>query len=116
MIGVSVLAMPALYTAGGTVVGLFALVFVVTWCFGSLLSVKASAASDFWGTKHAGINYGLLFTAYGVAGVIGPRLGSAIFVRTGSYRAAFQIAAALAFVALICELLARRPARAGAAG
>jgi predicted MFS family arabinose efflux permease len=110
-IGVSVAAMPALYAAGGYAGGLFAGVFVVYWCFGTLLSVNASAAADFWGTKHAGINYGMLFTAYGVAGVIGPRMGAKIFDDTQGYQAAFQIAAALAAVALVCELLARRPKR-----
>jgi OFA family oxalate/formate antiporter-like MFS transporter len=71
--------------------------------------VNASTAADFWGTKNAGINYGLLYTAYGVAGIIGPRIGAAMFDQHGHYRIAFTTAAALAAVALGCELLARRP-------
>ena len=109
MIGVSVVAMPLLYAAGGTVAGLYAAVFVVYWCFGTQLSVNASTTADFWGTKNAGINYGLLYTAYGVAGVIGPRIGSWVFVEFHSYRIAFDVAAVLAGVAFVCELLARRP-------
>lgn len=110
MIGVSVLAMPLLFTAAGTVAGLYAAVFVVYWCFGTQLSVNASTTADFWGTRHAGINYGLMYTAYGVAGVIGPRIGSWVFDRSHSYRTAFDVAAGLAAVALVCELIARRPA------
>jgi OFA family oxalate/formate antiporter-like MFS transporter len=110
MIGVSIVAMPLLFAAAGTAVGLYAAVFVVYWCFGTQLSVNASTASDFWGTKNAGINYGLLYTAYGVAGVIGPRIGSWAFVEFHSYRIAFDVAAGLAAVALVCELIARRPA------
>ncbi|MCA1684577.1 MAG: OFA family MFS transporter [Planctomycetia bacterium] len=109
MIGVSVAAMPLLYLVGGSVPGLFAMVFVVYWCFGTQLSVNASTAADFWGTKNAGINYGMLYTAYGVAGVIGPRIGSTLFDKYHSYQAAFDAAAVLAAVALVCELLARRP-------
>src|SRR4029077_17278069 len=61
MIGISIVAMPALYAAGGDL-GLVCLaVFVVYWCYGTQLSVNGVAASDFWGTRNAGINYGLLF-------------------------------------------------------
>src|SRR5262249_40735105 len=75
MIGICVVAMPALYAAGSHVVLLYAAVFAVYWCYGTQLSVNGAAASDFWGTKNAGINYGILFTAWGVAGIIGPRIG-----------------------------------------
>jgi OFA family oxalate/formate antiporter-like MFS transporter len=113
MIGVSVVAMPLLHPAASTVPGLYAAVFVVYWCFGTQLSVNASTAADFWGTTNAGLNYGLLFTAYGTAGVLGPRVGSALFERYHDYHAAFYAAAGLAAVAFCCELLARRPVRPG---
>lgn len=111
MIGISVLAMPALYAAGSNVALLYAAVFVVYWCYGTQLSVNGAAASDFWGTKNAGINYGILFTAWGVAGIIGPRIGGVLFDRYHNYQAAFYTAAGLAAVALLCELGARRPVR-----
>ena len=84
--------------------------FLVYWCYGTQLSVNGSAASDFWGTKNAGINYGLLFTAWGVAGIIGPRIAGVLYDKYHNYQAAFYAAAALAAVALLCELLVRRPA------
>jgi MFS family permease len=71
--------------------------------------VNGSATSDFWGTKNAGINYGMLFTAWGVAGIIGPRIGGVLYDKYHNYQAAFYTAAALAAVALLCELLAKRP-------
>src|SRR6266436_6671113 len=74
MIGVSIVAMPALYAAGGNLAALYLAVFVVYWCSGTQLSVNGAAASDFWGTKNAGVNYGMLFTAWGSAGIIGPRI------------------------------------------
>ena len=76
---------------------------------GTQLSVNGVAASDFWGTKNAGINYGILFTAWGVAGIIGPRIGGVLYDRYHNYQAAFYTAAALAGVALLCEMGARRP-------
>src|SRR5438067_808142 len=51
MIGISAVAMPALYAAGGNVALLYAAVFVVYWCYGTQLSVNGVAASDFWGTR-----------------------------------------------------------------
>ena len=36
---------------------------------------RGSATPDFRGTKKARINYGMLFTAWSVAGIIGPRIG-----------------------------------------
>ena len=109
MIAVSAVAMPILYKVGGNVALLYFMVFVVYWCYGTQLSVNASTTSDFWGTKNAGINYGLLFTAWGVAGIIGPRIGGKFFDKYKNYEYAFYTAAGLAVVALLCELIAKRP-------
>jgi OFA family oxalate/formate antiporter-like MFS transporter len=110
MIGISIVAMPVLYAAGGNVAALYLAVFVVYWCYGTQLSVNGVATSDFWGTRNAGINYGMLFTAWGVAGLIGPRIGGTLFDKYHDYQAAFYSASALAAVALVCEMFARRPA------
>src|SRR6266496_1501254 len=109
MIGISMIAMPILYLVGSNVLLLYVMVFIVYWCYGTQLSVNASTTSDFWGTKNAGLNYGMLFTAWGVAGIIGPRIGGKLFDTYKNYQAAFYTAAALSVVALVFELLARRP-------
>jgi len=120
MIAISAVAMVILPHTGGLVavpVLMYVVIFVVYWCYGTQLSVNASTTSDFWGTKNAGINYGILFTSWGVAGVIGPRIGGLMFDKYKDYQAAFYWAAGLAGIALICEFLAKRPsepARAGA--
>ena len=110
MIAVSAVAMPVLYHVGGHGLLFFVMVFIVYYCYGTQLSVNASTTSDFWGTKNAGINYGILFTAWGVAGIIGPRIGGVLYDKYQNYQAAFYTAAVLALVALLAELLARRPA------
>src|SRR5713226_7978673 len=109
MIAISAVAMPILYAVGSNVTLLYIMVFVVYWCYGTQLSVNASTTSDFWGTKNAGINYGLLFTAWGAAGIIGPRIGGKFFDKYHNYEYAFYTAAVLAAIALLCELAARRP-------
>src|SRR3989454_7591899 len=114
MIALSAIAMPILYAVGANVTLLYILVFAVYWCYGTQLSVNASTTSDFWGTKNAGINYGLLFTAWGVAGIIGPRIGGVLFDKYKNYKAAFYTAAVLAVIALLCEFIAKRPKVPGA--
>ena len=109
MIAVSMISMPLLYLAGSNVSFLYVMVFIVYWCYGTQLSVNGSATADFWGTKNAGINYGMLFTAWGVAGIIGPRIGGVLFDKYKNYQMAFYTAGVLAAVALVAELMARRP-------
>ena len=55
------------------------------------------------------MNYGMLFTAWGVAGIIGPRIGGVLFDKYHNYQMAFYTSAVLAAVALLAEFLARRP-------
>jgi OFA family oxalate/formate antiporter-like MFS transporter len=110
MIAISMIAMPILYQVGSSVGPLYVVVFIVYWCYGTQLSVNGSTAADFWGTKNAGINYGMLFTAWGIAGIIGPRIAGVLFDKYKNYQMAFYTAGGLALVALLCELAAKRPA------
>jgi OFA family oxalate/formate antiporter-like MFS transporter len=80
---------------------------VVYWCYGTQLSVFASTTADFYGTRNLGINYGLLFTAWGVAGILGPQIAGRVFDSSGDYRYAFYSAAALAIVSFVSLLVAR---------
>ncbi len=109
MIGISAVAMPVLYLTGSSVGLLYVMVFVVYWCYGTQLSVNASTTSDFWGTKNAGINYGLLFTAWGVTGYFASKVAGKLFETYKDYKYAFYTAGVLAIVALVCETLAKRP-------
>ncbi|MDZ4338928.1 MAG: OFA family MFS transporter [candidate division NC10 bacterium] len=109
MIGVSALSMFLLFHVGASVAMLYLMVFVIYWCYGTQLSVNASTSADFWGTKNVGANYGILFTAWGVAGIIGPRIGGQLYDKFGNYEYAFYVAGVLSIVALVFEFIARRP-------
>jgi OFA family oxalate/formate antiporter-like MFS transporter len=93
----------------GTVPLLFGSVFLIGYCYGSQLAVFPSAAADFFGIRNLGNNYGLLLTAWGVAGIIGPMAGGRIFDATKSYATAFLIAAVLAFLAAAVIATVRPP-------
>lgn len=109
VLAVSSIAMPSLYWVGTHVAALYVLIFVVYFCYGTQASVNPSAVSEFWGTRHAGANYGLLFTAWGFAGILGPTIGGVLFDKYKNYGVAFYTAAAISVIALICVLAAERP-------
>jgi OFA family oxalate/formate antiporter-like MFS transporter len=81
--------------------------------FGGNFALFPSATADYFGTKNLGINYGWIFTAYGVAGILGPVVGGVLFDATERYVLAFVFAGLLCFVAAAASVvvwgLARRP-------
>ncbi len=82
---------------------------LIGFCFGGNFALFPSATADYFGTKNIGSNYGLVFTAYGVAGVLGPFLAGVM-----DYAAVFPLLGIIAFLALalaiIAEYLTRRKA------
>ena len=96
----SAIAMPALFLFREQTLLLYMLVVAVYWCYGTQLSVFASTTADMYGTRNLGMNYGLLFTAWGAAGIIGPMIGAWAYDAFGGYRYAFYAASVLAFVAV----------------
>jgi nitrate/nitrite transporter NarK len=78
---------------------------VVGFSYGACLSLFPATAADRWGTKNLGLNYGILFTAWGVGGVFGPVLAGRIADATGSYELAYQIAAGLLVAASLLAML-----------
>jgi len=112
MVLVSAVAMPMLFLWRQEVLPFYILVGVVYWCYGTQLSVFASTTADFFGTKNLGMNYGVLFTAWGAAGILGPYIAARVFDEFADYRYAFFAAAALALVAFAALSVARPPQRA----
>ena len=115
MVLLSAAALPVFYLFAGQVVLFYLLLIVIYYCYGTLLSVFASTCADFYGTRNMGVNYGLLFSAWGVAGIVGPVIAGRVFDATGDYQLAFFIAAGLAVVSLAALMLARQPGREAAA-
>jgi MFS transporter, OFA family, oxalate/formate antiporter len=109
IIVLSMVATPMLYLERTHLLIFFALLFIVYYCYGTQLSVYTALAGDFYGTKYLATNYGVLLLAWGLAGVMGPVIGSRVFVSTGSYRYAFFGSAVLACAALGTLALVRTP-------
>lgn len=82
---------------------------LVGFNFGGNFALFPSATADFFGTKNIGINYGLVFTSYGVAGLLGPVLGGKVFDATQSYSQAFIIAGGLCIFASVLAFITKAP-------
>ena len=112
MIIVSMVATPSLYIFREQPLAFYTLLFFVYYCYGTQLSVYTALAGDFYGTKYLATNYGVLLLAWGFAGVLGPLIGSRVFVSTGTYQYAFFGSAGLALAALVLLSIIRPPAAA----
>ena len=109
MVLLSAVALPLFFLLAGQVALFYLLLVVIYYCYGTLLSVFASTCADFYGTRNMGVNYGLLFSAWGVAGIVGPVIAGRVFDATGTYEVAFYVAAGLSVVALAALMLAKPP-------
>ncbi len=78
---------------------------VVGFNYGACLALFPATTADYWGTKNMGLNYGILFTSWGVGGIIGPILAGKIADATGSYALAFSVASGLLLFAVFLAMI-----------
>jgi len=78
---------------------------LIGFCFGGNFALFPSATADFFGSKNVGKNYGVMFTAYGIAGITGALVAGPIVDATGSYFIAFIVTGVLAIIAVLFTLV-----------
>jgi OFA family oxalate/formate antiporter-like MFS transporter len=106
-------------TVGSSSGAMFTLSLVLVYfTWGEIYSLFPSTVGDYFGTRHATSNYAVLYTAKGVASIIGAGVGSMLYERTGSWSSGFYGSAAMALVAagLAVGLRAQRSAAAKTVG
>jgi OFA family oxalate/formate antiporter-like MFS transporter len=122
--GIALLALDFLRPYGLFLTG----VSLVGLCFGGFLALYPALTADYFGTKHYGVNYGWMFTAYGAGGLVGPYLAASLmrvvsnvpyeakdaagaivqkFFAVGDYRPAFIVSGIVCLVAAGLVLLLR---------
>ena len=114
MFGIQAVAVASIVAAGSLSPWmLFAVMCIVGLCFGANFSLFPAATADYFGTSNSGVNYGLVFTAYGFGGIVGPQLMAMMLdaskQATGSlsvqaYGTPFLIAGAMVGVAALASL------------
>ena len=76
----------------------FTLVLVYfTW--GQIYSLFPAVSGDYFGSKHATSNYAVLYSAKGVASIIGAYFGASLFEKLGNWNLPFYGSAAMALIA-----------------
>lgn len=97
------------FTTNLNVIYFLILTCAIFFCFGGNFSLFPTATSDLFGTKNLGPNYGIVFTAYGIAGFIGATMVNAFVSLFGSYLILFIVMGIMSIGATILAVLIKPP-------
>lgn len=82
---------------------------IIALCYGGGFGTMPAFAADYFGPRFAGSIYGLMLTAWGVGGVIGPVLIAQVRDRTGGYSGAMYVIAGVMLISAALPLIVRPP-------
>jgi OFA family oxalate/formate antiporter-like MFS transporter len=87
---------------------LFSAALVMTYfTWGQTFSIFPSTLADWFGTRHSTSNYTFLYTAKGVASILGGGVAALLFQHFGNWSSAFYGSAAFALTAAVLALVLR---------
>ena len=89
--------------------GLTVLAFAVLLCYGGGFGTMPALTADYFGTRNVGSVYGLMLTAWGCAGLVGPALIAFVREATGCYTWAFVLTSGILVAGAALTLAIRRP-------
>ncbi len=85
---------------------------LVYFCFGGNLSLFPATTRKFYGPKNMGLNYGVVFSAYGVAGITGALLAGPLLALMGNaYTGYFILFGFMSLVAFFVSFITKTPER-----
>ena len=84
------------------------LCFIVLLCYGGGFGTMPAFAADLFGPTNVGSIYGLMLTAWGFAGVLGPTVIARIRETTGRYTEALDLIAVVMLVSAVIPFFVRR--------
>ena len=107
------------FRMGSHVATLYLGAALIGFNFGGNFALFPAATADFFGNKTVGVNYGWVFSSYGVGGIVGPALAG-YFKDTAAgdpqaWMTPFVIAGIACLVAAVLALMLKTPSRATAA-
>jgi len=100
----------AFYFVGGKLAMLYVMLALTGFNYGGAFALFPLATADTFGSRNMGLNYGVVFTAYGVGGILGPVMAgtfkdaSSADAGVGAWMLPFMIAGALSIVAAVLVL------------
>ena len=105
-----VLALLVLYQVGWHYWLLWLVTALIGWNYGAIFTLFPATCVQYYGSTAQGSNYGLLFTAWGVAGFFGPWVGGFLKDSSGSYFLPFMVAAVIAALGTVIIGFGKPPA------
>jgi MFS transporter, OFA family, oxalate/formate antiporter len=82
---------------------------VVLLCCGGGFGTMPSYNAQYFGTRYVGRNYGLLLSAWGVAGLIGPIVIARVKDLSGSFAGVMPMVAAMLLACVVLPCITRKP-------
>lgn len=110
MLGMQALMMFAAIpiVSSGSATLLVILATLIGFSYGSNLCLFPSFAKDYWGTKNYGLNYGVLFTAWGVGGLVLGRVSEMLNSHPGGLNKSFMLAGILCATGTVLTIFLRQ--------
>jgi len=108
------IAIPVTASTDGAKFIIVLLATLIGFNYGANLSLFPSFTKDLWGLKNFGMNYGVLFTAWGVGGFALSRLQAMLFAASkdaaghGNYASSFTTAGALLLAGAVLTLFIKK--------
>lgn len=95
---------------GAKVFMLFCIIAILLgWNYGAMFTLFPATCASYFGATHQGSNYGLLFTAWGIAGFVSSLLAGRMFDMFGTYMMSFAVGAAFVAAGVIVFLTLKPP-------
>lgn len=104
----ALLMFAAIPITGAAETGAVLLVLLATFIgfnYGANLALFPSLAKDMWGIKNFGVNYGILFTAWGVGGFFMSRISQVLMANTRTFASSFMVAGVLLAAGVLLTFL-----------
>jgi MFS family permease len=104
------LAIPLVKSQNTSPILIVLLATLIGFNYGANLSLFPSFSKDRYGLKSFGINYGILFTAWGIGGFVMSRISQMLMITTGSFTSSFIISAIMLSIGAMLALTLRASA------
>lgn len=98
-------AIPVMQAQTASVVILLFLTAFIGFNYGANLTIFPTFTKDIWGIKNFGVNYGILFTSWGVGGFVLSRVSQGLIANTQTYSASFLTAGILLVIGVALSFL-----------
>ncbi|HBV87504.1 OFA family MFS transporter [Desulfosporosinus sp.] len=83
---------------------------IVAFCYGGFLGTMPATVADFYGSKHLGVNYGLVLLFFSASAVGAPIVSGMAKDATGNFSGAFLIGGVASLIGLILAFILKPPA------